>query len=76
MSLYITKKISKPLEELQESTEKLEKGDFKTRVSIKTKDEFGQLGHAFNKTAEALGKMDKFRVDTDDLAPIIHKGPH
>ena len=57
--LFISRRISKPVEELSKASEELKKKNFKTRVNIKTGDELEQLGESFNKTAEALENMDK-----------------
>ncbi len=56
---FIARSISRPIEKIHYATEQIKKGNFKTRVSIKTGDELEQLGTSFNKTAEALDRMDK-----------------
>ena len=41
-------KITEPLRDLQESAAAVGRGDFSRRVDIRTNDEFGKLGRAFN----------------------------
>jgi signal transduction histidine kinase len=53
--------VSVPVNKLFQATKKLEKGNFKTRVDIKTKDEFEKLGSSFNKTVASLGKINEER---------------
>lgn len=54
--LWIAKKITKPIETLHRGTEIIEKGDLNHKVSIKTKDEIGQLSRAFDKMTRAVKK--------------------
>jgi signal transduction histidine kinase len=62
---FISRSISKPVQELYTATKELEKGNFKARVNIKTKGEMGELGEAFNRTIEALGRIDDEREQID-----------
>jgi PAS domain S-box-containing protein len=52
----VGKKISSPIVELTEATEKMAAGDLSHRVSISRGDELGVLATSFNTMAEALGK--------------------
>lgn len=65
ISYIISRKISKPINELTVATEKLEKGDFGARVDIRTGDELEQLGNAFNRTIEALALMQEEQKQLD-----------
>jgi signal transduction histidine kinase len=64
-AFFLARSISEPLIKLKEATEKVEKGDFTARVSIKTSDELEMLGNAFNKTTEALARMDNEYKEVD-----------
>ena len=64
--LVLLKSIVKPIKQLHEATEELEKRNFDTRIDIKTGDELEQLGKSFNKTAEALGKIEKEHEEIDE----------
>jgi PAS domain S-box-containing protein len=52
----VGKKISNPIVELTEATEKMAAGDLTHRVNIVRGDELGVLATSFNTMAEALGK--------------------
>ncbi len=64
-SLKISKSITKPIEMLIKASEKVAKGNFKTKINLQTGDEFQVLGETFNKTAQALDKLDKERKEID-----------
>ncbi len=66
IGFFVSRSLSKPLGELYRATQAIEKGDFSVRTAIKTGDEIGKLGRAFNKTAEALGRMDTERKEIDN----------
>ena len=59
IGLYVARKISRPIVELNLAAEKIGKKNFKTRVNIRTGDELEVLGHTFNETARVLDGMDK-----------------
>lgn len=56
---YISNSILKPFNKLFYVTNQLRLGNFNERANIKTGDELETLGDSFNKTSEALGKIDK-----------------
>jgi signal transduction histidine kinase len=53
-AVFISNNVTSPITSLRESVEQIEKGNFKVRTNIKSDDEFGVLGIAFNKMAEQL----------------------
>lgn len=61
------KEILIPIKELQEGAKKLEQGDFKQRINIKTKNELALLGRSFNQTISALEKTDEERKRIDHM---------
>ena len=65
LSYPVSLSISRPIQQLQAATKELEGGNFKARVDIKTNDELEELGEAFNKTSEVLGRMDEERKQLD-----------
>ncbi|MCK5023789.1 MAG: HAMP domain-containing histidine kinase, partial [Candidatus Aenigmarchaeota archaeon] len=65
MGYFISKSISKPIEELHEAAQELQKGNFSIRSNIKTDDEIAQLGQALNDSTIALEKMDDERKQLD-----------
>jgi len=54
VSYLFGRKIAKPLAVLNKATEKIGKGDFKYRIGVMGKDEFGNLGNSFNSMASKL----------------------
>ncbi len=54
VSYLFGRMIAKPLAKLDEATERIGKGDFKYRINLKQKDEFGKLGDSFNTMARTL----------------------
>jgi PAS domain S-box-containing protein len=61
----VGKKISSPIVELTEATEKMAAGDLSHRVSIDRGDELGVLATSFNSMAEALDNKTKEIVDSE-----------
>jgi len=61
LSLGLSRQIIRPVEALTAATRKMEKGDLTQRVAVNSKDEIGQLAHAFNAMADGLGRADELR---------------
>lgn len=51
---FILKHVLQPLQELNETTKLLARGDYEQRVVVRRRDEIGQLEESFNKMAEAV----------------------
>lgn len=64
-SFLASRSIMKPIMDLKKANEEVEKGNFKARVDIKTGDELGSLGDSFNRTSEALGKINEEHKQLD-----------
>ena len=56
LSLYV-KRLTKPLQPIQEGLEKIEAGELEHRLQIETKDEFFVIADRFNMMADRLRKM-------------------
>lgn len=54
ISLYLKRKIKKPLEEISAGMERLKAGDSSARIQIKTEAEFEEIVNTFNVMAEQL----------------------
>ena len=54
LSFRLIRSISKPLVELKEKAITVSKGDLTERIEVKSKDEIGQLGIAFNEMQDSL----------------------
>jgi len=56
VSVKLASKVLKPIKKLLSGVRSIAKGDFDTRLTIKTGDEFEELGKAFNKMLKAVKK--------------------
>lgn len=69
--VYITSKtISKPIHQINDAAKVIANGDFEKRLSVKSRDEVGQLAENFNYMAESLENQEKHRRDF--IANISH----
>jgi len=59
ISYYFTHQIDKPIKKLVLASQKIANGDLDFQVTVKTSDEIGLLGKAFNKMASSLKERDK-----------------
>lgn len=55
VAFYLSRAIAKPVLQLAEGAERIGRGELETRVKIKSTDEIGKLGNAFNEMALAIG---------------------
>lgn len=75
----ISHSLSGPIKSLVSATKKVAKGDFETRVLIKTRDEFSILAESFNYMTEGLAIKEKYRgvldkVVSPEIAEEMIKG--
>lgn len=56
LSLVLSKTISKPLIQMKKVAEEIARGEFGTKVEVKSQDEVGTLANAINYMSEALNK--------------------
>jgi signal transduction histidine kinase len=69
ISLWIARRLSRPIQALTGAAQTLRNGDLTRRVIPKGTDEIGQLANAFNHLAESLERQEKYRRKlTGDLA--------
>lgn len=67
---FISKKITAPLQEMNNSALQFAKGDFTKSVRVKTHDEIGQLGETFNYMAIQLNSLEETRKEF--IANVSH----
>ncbi|MCP4750310.1 MAG: HAMP domain-containing histidine kinase [Proteobacteria bacterium] len=67
----VSRQISRPIKNLTSSARKIEQGDLSHRASVKSKDEIGELGKAFNHMADKLESM--IRSGKELTAQISHE---
>lgn len=66
-AVIYSNKLTKPILELTSSAQKLGGGDLKTRVTITTNDEIGELGATFNKMAGDLEVSTKAMIEREKI---------
>jgi signal transduction histidine kinase len=67
----VSRLISKPINELRHSAQRIAEGELSHRATVKRKDEIGKLGRAFNHMADRLEKM--IRGSRELTAHISHE---
>jgi sigma-B regulation protein RsbU (phosphoserine phosphatase) len=61
LALTFSRTITLPLEKLSRAAQKLAKGDFDSRVSVKSRDELGDVGRVFNRIGPELKEHYRMR---------------
>jgi signal transduction histidine kinase len=61
ITLLLSGRIVRPVEQLTEAAQRMEKGDLSVRVAVDSDDEIGQLAHAFNAMAGGLEQQEQLR---------------
>ena len=74
-TFVFTDKIRKQITELSKATEKTYLGNFNNRINVKSKDEIGRLGVAFNKMLDELEKKERARKEYADFITLINQNP-
>jgi signal transduction histidine kinase len=68
LGLIISKRVAKPLRQLNYAFELLALGDFSQRLRVRRRDELGELTGAFNRMAEDLGSLQNRLVRAERVA--------
>ena len=72
LSTIIGKLYLMPIKQLQKVTEKMTRGDFKSRLSFMRKDEWGDLAHSLNQmSVELQDKVAQIMQDKNELQAIV-----
>lgn len=71
LALILVAQLSRPLRRLILATARIAEGDLAHRVAIRTRDEIGRLGRAFNEMAAALESSEKARQNL--LTDVAHE---
>ncbi len=74
-TFVFTDKLRKQISELGKATEQTYSGNFKHRINIKSKDEIGRLGDAFNKMLDELDKKEKAKNEYSEFIALINQNP-
>lgn len=71
LSILFSQRLTHPIKALALAASAISKGDFKGRVSIKRRDEVGELSEAFNRMAQALETQETLRRKL--IADVAHE---
>jgi adenylate cyclase len=58
---WVARRVSEPVHQLRSGAERIERGEYATRVAIRQHDELGALGQSFNSMARGLEERDQVR---------------
>lgn len=75
LTLLFTSKLRKQIMELSQATEKTKLGSFKNKIKIKSTDEIGKLGEAFNLMLDELEKNQKAKNEYSEFISLINQNP-
>ncbi len=75
LTFLLTGKLRKQITDLSEVTQKTKDGDFKYRIKVRSKDEIGKLGQAFNLMLDELEKNQKAKNDYSEFITLINNNP-
>lgn len=69
LGIFLSRTITRPIRELTRATHAVSEGDLSQRVTVRTNDELGELGKAFNKMSAELSRSVNARKQmTADIA--------
>jgi class 3 adenylate cyclase len=68
LSLALARGLGRPIDALAAAARRIRRGDFDVRVAVRTRDEVGRLGEAFNEMAEGLAQKERYRRVLDVVA--------
>lgn len=69
LGIFLSRTITRPIRELTRATHAVSEGDLSQKVEIRSKDELGELGNAFNKMSAELSRSINARKQmTADIA--------
>ncbi len=71
LSYLLTRRVLKPLSQMNAISRDIAAGNFTARVDVVTKDEVGQLGLSFNRMADSLGSIEQLRKNM--VADVAHE---
>jgi two-component system phosphate regulon sensor histidine kinase PhoR len=72
LSLLFSRALTQPIKEMAQTARKIKDGDFEARVSIKSKDEVGELSNALNEMARELSSLfSRLNSEREELKGII-----
>jgi signal transduction histidine kinase/DNA-binding response OmpR family regulator/HAMP domain-containing protein len=73
LTLIFTDRIRKSIKSLSKSTEVIQQGDFSQKIDIRSKDELGQLGSAFNSMLDVLARNEQQKNEYSEFITLINR---
>lgn len=78
VAYFISRSISRPIRQMQQTSQQIAKGDFSKKIDVRSKDELGELAKSLNAMADELQqKMESLRqldrIRTDFVANVSHE---
>ncbi|MBU5484772.1 HAMP domain-containing histidine kinase [Clostridium sp. MSJ-11] len=61
-----SRNLTKPLKELMNGVKSISKGDYSARINVRSKNEFGNLGYAFNLMVEKIEEERKLKEKSEE----------
>jgi signal transduction histidine kinase len=71
MARWLARGMTQPLREMAAAARRMEVGDYRVRVQTNSRDEVGQLAHAFNRMSAELEQLERSRRDL--VANVSHE---
>lgn len=71
MARWLARGMTQPLRDMAAAARRMEVGDYEVRVDTRSRDEVGQLAHAFNRMSEQLARLEESRRDL--VANVSHE---
>lgn len=75
LTLLFTDKLRRQISDLSKATEVIKTGNFQNKISIKSKDEIGELATAFNLMVTELEKNQKAKNEYSDFITMLNQNP-
>jgi signal transduction histidine kinase/CheY-like chemotaxis protein len=75
LTFLFTDKIRKQISDLSKATEVIKTGNFQNKISIKSRDEIGELATAFNLMVTELEKNQKSKNEYSDFITMLNQNP-
>ena len=71
LSYFLLRRVLQPLSQMHAITREVAAGNFSARVEIRSRDEVGELGMAFNRMADSLRQLEQLRKNM--VADVAHE---
>ena len=75
LTILFTSKLRKQITDLSDATEKTKLGNFKSKIKVRSKDEIGRLGQAFNRMLDELAKNQKAKNEYSEFITLLNQNP-